>query len=242
MPDRELPVWTMPGWHVIQAIADGYLVSYNAEDNSIYVFGKGPSATTVTASPEVTTKGNAVLIKGTVTDRSSGQIGSPCIADEDMANWMNYLKRQQPKPENARGVPVTLSAVDANDNTITIGEVESDMSGVYSFLWTPPDQGVYKIQAKFSGSDSYGSSHAETAIGVSAAASSVSSTPIDLYIIAATIVILIAIAIAIILLRKDKKAAQYNPFFFFLKKTYSTLVLRYSIQKTLKVLQKQRFP
>jgi hypothetical protein len=196
------PVWTMPGWHVIQAIADGYLVSYNAEDNCIYVFGIGPSATTVSVSPDVVSKGNAVLIKGTVTDQSAGQAGSPCIADADMANWMNYLKRQQPMPENARGVPVTLTAVDSNGNTINIGEVVSDMSGVYSFLWTPPDQGVYKVTATFSGSDSYGSSYAETSVGVSAASSSASSVPIDLYIIAATIVLLIALAVAVILIRR----------------------------------------
>ena len=119
-----------------------------------------------------------------------------------MANWMNYLKRQQPMPENARGVPVTLTAVDSNGNTISIGEVASDMSGVYSFLWTPPDQGVYKVTATFSGSDSYGSSYAETSVGVSAAASSASSVPIDLYIIAATIVLLIALAVAVILIRR----------------------------------------
>jgi LPXTG-motif cell wall-anchored protein len=38
-------------------------------------------------------------------------------------------------------------------------------------MWIPPTQGEYTIIATFSGSDSYGSSYAETAIGVTEAPS-----------------------------------------------------------------------
>jgi hypothetical protein len=185
----------------LRAIADGYLVGYNGYDNSVYCFGKGPSATTVKVSSEVVSKGSSVLITGTVTDQSSGQPGTSAIADANMGAWMEYLKMQKPMPMSATGVPVTLHATGPDGKEAAIGQVTSDMSGTYSFLWTPPDQGVYKVTATFSGSDSYGSSYAETTFGVSTASSS-SSASIDLYIIAATVVILIAIAVAIILFKR----------------------------------------
>jgi outer membrane protein assembly factor BamB len=199
-------VWTFPGWHVIQAISDGYLVSYNAEDNRMYVFGKGPSATTVSATPKILAQEASVLIEGTVTDQSAGQIGTPAIADQYMSEWMSYLKRQQPIPMDAKGVTVKLEAIGPNGNTVEIGTTTSDMSGMFKKMWTPPSTGEYTIVATFEGSNSYGSSYAETAIGVVSVASTqtteTSSIPVDLYIIVATIIILIAIAVAIILLRK----------------------------------------
>jgi len=200
-------LWNMSGFHVIQAIADGYLLGYNAEDNRIYCFGKGPSATTVTASPKVVTKGSSVIIEGSVTDQSSGQQGTPAISDEDMGSWMEYLKMQKPIPASAKGVPVTLTATGPDGKVINIGAVTSDMSGLFSCMWTPSVEGKYTFIATFAGSDSYGSSSAETAIGVTAAASTTETTttsaPLDLYIIVATIVIIIAIAIVgMMILRK----------------------------------------
>ena len=49
-------IWSLTGFHVLQAIADGYLISYNGEDNRIYCFGKGktqlaPPAPTPTPPP-----------------------------------------------------------------------------------------------------------------------------------------------------------------------------------------------
>jgi len=219
------PVWTFPGWHVIQAVAEGYLVSYNAEDNRIYVFGKGPSATTVTAPSQVVSKGSSVLISGTVTDQSTGQPGTPAIADKDMSAWMSYLKRQQPIPANAQGVPVRLQAIDPNGNWQELGTVTSDAAGNYAVMWTPPVEGLYKIIATFDGSDSYGSSYAETVMGVTAApAASSSLTPTasatvspsvapepeaapstDIYIMAAAVVAIIVVAaVAVVILKKRK--------------------------------------
>ena len=54
------------------SIADGYLVNFDDMDNQIYCFGKGQTATTVLASPDVSMHGSTVLIKGTVTDQSPG--------------------------------------------------------------------------------------------------------------------------------------------------------------------------
>ncbi len=158
-------LWNMKGFICMQAIADGYLVTYNGEDNRIYVFGKGPSATAVAASPTVVATGSSVLISGTVTDQSEGQKGSPAIADKDMSAWMEYMIEQEPIPANAQGVPVTISAVGPDGQSFKIADVTSDMSGNFGYLWTPTTAGVYRITATFAGSDSYGSSYAETMVG-----------------------------------------------------------------------------
>jgi hypothetical protein len=152
-------------------------------------------------------KGAPVTITGTVTDQSEGQKDTPAISDADMGSWMEYLKMQQPMPTNAKGVPVALTAVDPSGITVTIGEVTSDIGGSYGISWTPTLEGRYQIMATFGGTDSYGSSYATTYLTVgpalaSTGPSTASSAPIDLYIIAATVVILIAIAIATIAIRK----------------------------------------
>jgi cytoskeleton protein RodZ len=91
---------------------------------------------------------------------------------------MEYLYMQQPKPNNATGVPVRLTAIDPNGNTQDIGTLTSDTSGNYAIMWTPPVPGLYKITATFDGSNSYYSSFAETAIGVSnAPVASPTATP-----------------------------------------------------------------
>ncbi len=196
-------LWNITGMMVIQAIADGYLVGYNGYDNLIYCFGKSPSATTVQAPLTAVTQGSSLVIQGTVTDQSPSQPGTPAISDKDMGPWMEYLKMQQPMPTSATGVPVTLYATGPDGKEVQIGQVTSDISGHFGFMWTPPGQGVYKIAATFPGSDSYGSSYAETSVGVTAASStSQPSSSLELYLIIATIVILIAIAIAIIVLRR----------------------------------------
>lgn len=150
----------------LRAIADGYLVGYNGYDSNIYVFGKGPSATTVSATPAITTKGSSILITGTVTDQSAGQPGTPAIADKDMGRWMEHLHMQKPIPGDAAGVPVTLTATGSDGKTVTIAQIYSDISGTFGYKWTPPTEGTFKINAIFAGTDSYGSSYAETYAGV----------------------------------------------------------------------------
>jgi hypothetical protein len=73
---------------------------------------------------------------------------------------------QQPCPANVEGVEVVLQTLDPNNNFYEIGRVTSDASGMYKLLWEPPVPGEYTIIATFKGSDSYGSSFAETSIGV----------------------------------------------------------------------------
>jgi hypothetical protein len=204
-------VYGISSWQE-QAVADGYYVWFNCNDQRIYCIGPGPSATTVTASPSVITKGDSVLITGTVTDQSPNTDlkGTACVSDADQSLWMDYMVQQSvAAPMSTKGVEVTLDAMDPNGNFIPIGTVTSDMSGMFKKMFTPEVPGEYTIIATFHGSGSYGASYAETAIGVLAAPSATPPpqypVPVDytLTIAGMGIVLLIAIAIVgILLLRK----------------------------------------
>jgi hypothetical protein len=167
--------WMQCGWQNSPAIADGYLVTENGYDNQIYCLGKGQTETTVTYSPVIGSS-TSVLIKGSVTDQSPGQTclgipaaGTPAISDAIMSAWMEYLYEQQPKPTNATGVSVHLTATDPNGNFQNIGTVNSDIDGNFAFMWTPPVPGIYTIKASFDGSGSYFSSYGTASFGISPA-------------------------------------------------------------------------
>jgi len=200
-------------------IADGCVVAGNLYDNRLYVYGKGPSATTVTASPKVSTQGTSVLIEGTVTDVSSGAkdiaqtTGTivPAIADQDQQAYMEYLYMKQAKPTNAKGIEVSLDAIDPNGNYVSIGITTSDSSGMFKKMFTPEVPGEYTIIATFKGSESYGSSYAQTAIGVSETKLTPTSQPVietqppyEMYTIGAAIAMIMAIAIATVLILRKR--------------------------------------
>ena len=216
-------IWTILDYGTGMAIADGLLVEFNNFDNELYCFGKGPSATTVTASPKVSVHGNGVMIEGTVMDdTSSGRRtttdivdftlkGSPAISDEDMSAWMEYLFMQQPRPENATGVEVVLETLDPNGNFYEIGKTTSDMNGNYGLKFVPEVPGDYQIFATFTGSNSYGPSYASTYFSVDEAPQATPTPtptppaePTGLYLVGSTTAIIIAIAagFAILLLKK----------------------------------------
>jgi len=216
-------IWSSLSFDIVgsPACADGYMLWFNGYDNQIYAYGKGPSATTVTASPKVSVHGSNVLVEGYVTDISPGTEeyaqtarfpnGVPAIAGESMSAWMEYLYQQQPMPTNATGVEVTLDTIDPNGNFIHIDTVTSDMSGGFKKMFTPEVPGEYTIIATFAGSESYYASYAETYIGVSQAPAATPTPapaaqplpPIETYFIVATVVLLIAIAIVgLMILRK----------------------------------------
>ena len=165
-------IWNITGSMAAGAIADGYLVANSRNQGIMYVFGRGKSATTVTAPQTTIPKGEAVLIQGTVTDMSPAQPGAPCISKESMATYMEYLHMQKPIPSGytVTGVPVQLYAIDSSGNVLEIGTTSSDVSGTFQHVWTPPNEGLYKITANFAGDDSYGSSWAETGLSVGPAA------------------------------------------------------------------------
>jgi len=157
------------------AIADGYLIYINLYDMQIYCVGKGPSATTVTIQDNVITKGDSVLITGTVIDESAGTKqneqaarfpnGVPAIADEYQDEWMEYLYMQKPMPQNVEGVNVTLIIRDPHGDYYS-ATVTADSNGVFSHMWAPGVVGEYHVTAVFEGSKSYYGSQATTTFGV----------------------------------------------------------------------------
>jgi outer membrane protein assembly factor BamB len=212
-------IWKILMYAAGYGVADGYVVAGSEYDNRIYAIGKGPSATTVSASPKVSMNGDSVLIEGTVTDESPGAkeeaqkrgIIIPAVADSDMEAYMEYLYEQQIYPSDAKGVEVTLDAYDPNGNFVHIDTVTSDLSGTYSAMYTPEVPGKYTIIATFAGSESYFSSYAETAIGVSEAPTQTPTPPpassvADQYIVPGIIGIIVAIIVVgvliILMLRK----------------------------------------
>ncbi|MGB9841490.1 MAG: PQQ-binding-like beta-propeller repeat protein [Candidatus Bathyarchaeales archaeon] len=215
-------IWSSLSFDIVgsPACADGIMVWFNGYDNQIYAYGKGPSRTTVTASPKVTVHGSKVLVEGMVTDESPGAKryaqtarfpnGVPAISDEDMSAWMEYLYQQQPKPANAKGVDVTITVFDPNGNCYDVAKTTSDASGFYSSTFEPPVPGKYTVVATFAGSESYYGSSAETAIYVEEAppaapeATPVPQEPVGTYFAVSTILIIAAIAVAVVLLLRKR--------------------------------------
>jgi hypothetical protein len=214
-------IWNITGSMSPGALADGYLVNANPDDGYTYSFGKGQSATTVTASPKTSAQGAQVLIEGTILDQSPSQPGTPCVSADSMTTQMEYLHMQMPigglwGNATMTGVQVKLSAIDPNGNSIDIGTATTDpYHGTFSFAWTPNTQGQYNVMATFMGSDAYGSSSAATGIVVGAPASTAApstATPINndavnntiiMSAIAVGVAVIIAVAIAtILILRK----------------------------------------
>jgi len=170
-------VWNISSIGLNPFIADGYALTLNYFDNQIYCFGIGESKTTVDVSPKVISQGNSVMIQGSVTDQSPGAAGTAAVSDKDQSKWMEYLYMQREMPTDATGVQVTLTAIDDNGHATELGTVTSDSSGLFKKLWTPPTEGEYTIVASFAGSESYGSSYAEIALGVTTAPAAATETP-----------------------------------------------------------------
>jgi len=220
-------IWNITGPMVPGAIADGYLTA-GSQDGYMYVFGRGQSATTATASPKAIAKGDTVMIEGTVMDKSPGvstsarsTLGAACVSDASQRTYMEYLYMQEPidgmwHNDTVTGVPVTLIAVsDCNGTVYNLGTVTSDVSGTFHFAWTPPanaDESGYTIRAIFAGSESYGSSWAESAVSVGPAPAPIefppTTQPTDYTmtiiggVIAIIVVVVIAVAAAVLILRK----------------------------------------
>jgi hypothetical protein len=206
-------IWNITGTMCPGLVSDGYLTATNEYDGLMYVFGKGQSATTVTAPLTTVTENVPILIQGTVLDMSPAQPGTPCVSKDSMSTYMEYLHMQAPidgiwHNVTVTGVPVTLLSLDKDGHAINIGTATSDISGNFQMAWTPPAQGVYKITASFLGDDSYGSSWAEAGVSVGPAPEPITfpeqPTPADYTwtIIGMGIAIIVAIAIAVLILRK----------------------------------------
>jgi hypothetical protein len=204
--------WNISGEMSQILVADGILVCANSYDGRVYAFSRGPTAITVSAPSIAITVGQPVVISGTVTDQTPGIAqGTPAISDAWMTPWMEYLYMDQPYPSGATGVPVSIDAVDPNNNFVHIGNATSDITGTYGYVWTPPNvPGKYTIVATFAGSNSYYSSSGETiAVVTEAAAPALTPTypvPYDytMTIIAVGIAIMIVVVIVGILILRKK--------------------------------------
>jgi len=211
-------LWSISGKLRNGAISSGYFTALNSLDGQIYTFGKGPSATTVLAPQCGVSVGVPVMISGSVTDQSPGAKGAAAISDKDMTAWMEYLYEQKPMPTDATGVPVKITAVGPNGQTIDIGTATSDIGGSFGISWTPSDEGTYQITATFEGTNSYGDSFATTYLVVGSASSAAvptasPSTAVEnpaststetLLIVGAAVVIIAVIGAAALVLRKRK--------------------------------------
>ena len=192
----------------IGGFADGYM-SMTSAIGYMYYFGKGKSATTVTAPDVVIPKGNGIVIKGTVLDMSPAQPNTPCVSKESMKLQMEHIHLQTSigglwGNETVTGVPVTLTAMGSDGTYIDIGTVTTNgYYGTFAKEWTPPAEGTYEIIASFAGDESYGSSAASTTISIGPATAPIEIpeqvVPPDytMTIIYAAVAIIVAVVIAI---------------------------------------------
>jgi hypothetical protein len=176
-------LWKILFWGSDIAVADGILIGFNWYDGQIYAFGRGPSGTTVTASPKYSTLGTNVVVEGTVTDQTptggrniNNELeftlkDTPAISDEDMQTWMQYMFMEQGYPEDAKGVEVVVTVLDPNNNVYEVGRTTSDVTGAFGLAFEPPVPGTYQITAEFEGSAAYGPSSATTFVYVDEAPS-----------------------------------------------------------------------
>ncbi len=222
-------IWTIMGNYIPTSVAEGVLMAQEQTSGFTYAFAKGEIAMTVSVQNDVYTKGDTMLIKGTILDQSPAQAGTAAVSDASMKGWMEYLHMQQPRPMNTTGVTVKLIAVDTNGATTDLGSVTSDTEGMFVKSWAPAAEGTYTIVATFEGSNSYYSSYAETAVAVTPAPTSaptptpVPATPTPAptavpnyvtgeelqatttyIIILAIVVIIIMVVLAVLFLRKMK--------------------------------------
>ena len=223
-------IWDSLNFDIISspAVADGVMVWLNGYDNQIYAYGKGPTDITVTAPTVGVTTATPITITGTITDISAGTKqeaqaanfphGVPCISDDKMSSWMEYIYQQQQKPADATGVPISINVLDSNGNYRQIGTTTSTAGGTFGLTWTPDIPGDYTVTAVFAGSESYYGSSAEAHFYSSSAATSPTPSPVpiqsvaDQYFVPAIAGIFVAIAIVgVVMLLAIRKRPTVAP-------------------------------
>jgi outer membrane protein assembly factor BamB len=204
-------------------MGDSIIATMDTYDQRVYAIGRGPSATTVMASPKVSTEGSSVLVEGMVTDVSPGTNsaglemrfpnGVPVVSDANMSDWMLYVYKQFERPADAVGVDVIVSVIDPNNNCYEVGRTTSDDSGAYGLAFTPEVPGKYTVIASFEGSSAYYGSFAETFINVEEApAATPAPTPTpapmtDTYVLgigAGAIIAIVIIGMILILMMRKR--------------------------------------
>jgi len=219
--------WAIPDMSGTPALAYGYLYSAQEYTGTTWCIGKGPSQTTVSAPCTTVQAGSPVMITGTVTDQSPAQPSTPCVADPDMAAWMDYLHMQIPLPTattvegttqgaaypyyptgypttfSGTGVEVTVTATSPSGATTTVGTAYTGTTGQYALQFTPPSTGIWTISTTFTGTNSYYASSNSTYLDVGSAAAAPTATPTSIanaYFVPATIAIIIIVIIGFVVL------------------------------------------
>jgi hypothetical protein len=221
-------IWRVNGmfrqtrWGGAGLMGDSIIATMDTYDQRIWAIGKGPSATTISASPKVSVHGSSVLVEGMVTDISAGTKsdaltarfpdGVPAVSDANMSEWMLYVYKQFPRSTDIIGVEVVVSVLDSNNNFYDVGTTTSDSDGFFKLTFTPPVPGEYTVIASFAGSKAYYGSHAKTAINVedapqpTPAPTPTPASVADLYFLPMSIVTIVAIIVIgivlILMLRK----------------------------------------
>ena len=221
-------------------IGDSVIATLDTYDQRVYAVGKGPSATTASA-PSINVAFNAtVTIEGSVMDVSPGTAdialstyrntvnkttwdsvmqlrfpnGVPAVSEESMSDWMKYVYKNLPYPDDVVGVEVVVNVLDANGNYYEVGRAVTDANGVYRCDFVPLIPGDYVVTAVFEGSASYFGSSAETTIVVdeelpptTEPTTSANESVADIYFIPAVTGIIVAIVVigvvlALLILKK----------------------------------------
>jgi hypothetical protein len=206
--------YTLNGGVYPYAAAGGYIIGWGRYDGKLYCIGKGQTSTSIAAPLSGITAGTALTIQGNVLDQSPAKAGIPAVADASMSEWMDYVHMQNStllnNPPKETGVPVKLTAVDPNGNTIDIATVTTDSAGNYGYSFVPTNPGMYTITATFEGTDSYWPSSSETKLTVTEAPAATSSAPVQtatdytLPIVGTGIATILAVAIATVLLLRKR--------------------------------------
>jgi len=112
------------GWGGLAIIGDSIIATMDTFDLRMYAIGRGASQTEAWIQNDVISQGNSVMIRGRVTDISPGTEdsnlrfrfpdGVPAVSDESMNEWMLYVYKQFPRPEDVEGVKVFLKILDPN--------------------------------------------------------------------------------------------------------------------------------
>jgi hypothetical protein len=221
-------------------IGDSVIVTLDTYDQRVYAIGKGPTALSVSAPAVSVPFDTPVMVKGRVTDVSPGTFdsglgtyrnveltdatwdsvmklrfpdGVPAVSDESMSDWMKYVYKNLPRPDDVVGVEVVVSVLDSNGNYYEVDRTTADSNGVFMCEFVPLIPGEYVVYANFEGSNSYYGSVAETTIVVEdQLPAPVEPTPTpesvaDVYFVPAIAGIIVAIVVlgallALLILRK----------------------------------------
>jgi hypothetical protein len=139
--------------------------------------------------------------------------GLPAVSDASQEAWMEYAYQQQIKPTNAKGVEVTITVLDPNNNCYDVATTTSDDMGTFCCDFTPEVPGLYRVIATFGGSESYYGSSGETYLKVEEASAATPppteppASVADTYLLPATagiIVAIVAIGLVIILMLRKR--------------------------------------